>query len=64
MKKYKLFDHMHKAVTCCEKTFDKMANAVETTKTKCMVKRLQLIDKEQEFLRQQLGKNITSGKQV
>ena len=60
MKTYKIFDNLQKAATGCKNAFNNMANKVEDTKQKCMVKRLQMIDKEQEYIRQQLGHNITS----
>lgn len=58
MKSYKIFDGIQKAANGCKNAFNKMANSVEDTKQKCMVKRLKVIDKEQEYLRSQLGRRI------
>lgn len=60
MKTYKVFDCMQKAANGCKNAFNKMASSVENTKQKCMVKRLELIDKEQEYLRSQLGTRISA----
>ena len=58
MKTYKIFDAMQSVADAAKNAATKCVETISETKQKCMVKRLQSIDKEQEWLRSQLGHRL------
>lgn len=58
MKIYKIFDKMQSFTEGCKKAASAASAHLYDTKNRLMVKRLELLDKEQEFLRSQLSNQI------
>lgn len=63
MKTYKIFDKMQAFAETCKKAANNASESLYNTKNKLMVKRLELLDKEQEFLRSQLSNRIAANKE-
>lgn len=62
MKSYKVIDKIQKATAACRNGMNTMSNKLENATNRLMVKRVELLDKELEFLRTKLSNQIPASK--